>query len=251
MMTLPAIVLVIGALGPVSPGITAEITSDSPESVAAQAFDDWQDALGVRRSCSSGVSITFEALPTRRGEYRVGTQQVVIDPNDPIEGMYGIVLHELSHHTFLGCGAFADTTLTAAFYRDQGLPDDRDWFDYSAGWAHTPAEHFAEAMAAAVAGSGEGGITINPDTIGLVLDWLAGRADLPSDSTERDPEPYTDETKDSDGSDVASTLAEPANEPETLEAEASRREIRRPASQGHFGPRPLRVIYATNARGPV
>jgi len=149
--------LVAGMLiGPVVGSPVAYADTTEAETVVAQAYEQWNSNLGVRKTCSSGVSVIFEELSGRRGEYRTATGEVVIDPTDSADGMAAIVAHELSHHTFLACGVFADREFTEAFYAAQGLPFGRDWFDYSAGWTQTPAEHFAEAMATVIVGDGEG-----------------------------------------------------------------------------------------------
>ncbi len=168
-----------------SPPVPAEV-----EALVASAYDEWYDALGFRQSCSSTVTIVYEEIDGRRGEYRTKTAQVVIDPTDSLDGLEAIVIHELSHHTFLACGVFADDDFTAAFYASQGLPEDRDWFDYAAGWSATPAEHFAEAVAFTIHGKGEGGIPVAEETTALVSRWLAGAPSAPPASS-HDPVPYS------------------------------------------------------------
>ncbi len=142
--------------------------------VVSDAAAIWEANLGVRRACSTGVTIVFEELPGRRGEYRPSSHTVALDPGRPLSGLPATVAHELSHHTFLACGAFADRQFTAAFYTAQGLPTSRGWFDYGAGWSATPAEHFAEAMAAVTTGRSEGGIRITSAARSVVAAWLAG-----------------------------------------------------------------------------
>jgi hypothetical protein len=163
------------------------------EAAVASAVQEWQGSLGVRRECSSGASVVYEQIDGRRGEYRTRTGEVVIDPTDSAEGLAAIVIHELSHHTFLACGAFADQEFTRAFYTAQGLPEDRDWFDYAAGWSATPAEHFAEAMAITIHGGGEGGIPVGAETTALVSRWLAGAPSTPPAGS-HDPIPYSPAT---------------------------------------------------------
>ncbi len=181
-----------------SPAVPTEVTS-----IVATAYDEWFDSLGVRQTCSSSVTITYEQLDGRRGEYRTKTGQVVIDPTDTTSGMAAIVVHELSHHTFLACGAFADGDFTTAFYAAQDLPEDRDWFDYATGWSATPAEHFAEAMAVTIHGAGEGGIPVTEETTALVSRWLAGAPTTPP-AVAHDPVPYASPA----GPEVASGAAE-------------------------------------------
>ncbi len=168
-----------------TPSVPAEI-----QSVVDAAYADWHGSLGVRQECSSGVSIVFDELPGRRGEYRTDSAEVAIDPNDSLAGMAAIVVHELSHHSFLACGVFADTDLTEAFYAAQGIAVDRDWFDYSAGWSQTPAEHFAEALAVTISGTGEGDLPISQETVTLLSRWLAG-APVVQPAATYEPEPYS------------------------------------------------------------
>lgn len=189
-MTLLVVGMMLGpALGPAA-ALADSSPSDEVQAIVTSAYDEWNDSLGVRQDCSSSVTLTYEEIDGRRGEYRTSTGQVAIDPTDSLDGMGAIVIHELSHHTFLACGAFADEDFTAAFYTAQGLPEDRDWFDYAAGWSATPAEHFAEAMATAIHGSGEGGIPITAETITLVSRWLAGAPSTPP-AASHDPVPYS------------------------------------------------------------
>jgi hypothetical protein len=188
--------LIAGMLiGPVSGSTVAyadtTAVSTETETIVSQAFDDWNGHLGTRQRCSSGVTVVFQELSSRRGEYRTGSGEVVIDPTDSAAGLDAIVVHELSHHTFLACGAFADADFTAAFYAAQGIPADRDWFDYSAGWSQAPAEHFAEVMATVIVGSGEGGISVGAEAIALISRWLAGAAAVPPVVDEREPVPYS------------------------------------------------------------
>ncbi|MDJ0953275.1 MAG: hypothetical protein QNJ81_06310 [Acidimicrobiia bacterium] len=168
-----------------SPSVPASV-----ESTVDAAYAEWYDSLGVRKGCSAGVTIVYEPLSGRRGEYRTRTAEVVIDPNDSQDGLGAIAVHELSHHTFLACGAFADNDFKDAFYAAQGLPEDRDWFDYAAGWSATPAEHFAEAMAITIYGSGEGGISVGEETSTLISRWLAGAPSAPPAGSV-DPIPYS------------------------------------------------------------
>jgi hypothetical protein len=194
-MRLWVTMLVAGMLiGPVlgSGGAYAD-TAVSTETLTAvgQAYDEWDGHLGARQQCSSGATIVFEELSGRRGEYRTGSGEVVIDSTGSAHGLDSIVVHELSHHTFVACGAAADADLTAAFYAAQGLPTGRDWFDYSAGWSQAPAEHFAEALATIVVGSGEGGIPINSETVGVVSRWLAGAPATTPTAAARVPVAYS------------------------------------------------------------
>lgn len=186
-----------------TPAVTAEI-----ETIVDAAYEQWHSSLGVRQSCSSGVTFVYEALDGRRGEYRTQTGEVVVDPTDSVAGMDTIVTHELSHHTFLACGAFADEDFRTAFYAAQGLPEDRDWFDYATGWSATPAEHFAEAMAITIAGSGDGGIPVGSETTAVVSRWLAGAPTAPS-ADSHEPVPYSPGT----GSEVSVAINQPSGQP--------------------------------------
>jgi len=220
MQSWKALLLAGMLIGPTvgSTAAMADTPSTGVEAIVTSAYDQWYGSLGIRQDCSSSVSIIFEEIDGRRGEYRTRTQQVVIDPTDSIDGMGSIVIHELSHHTFLACGAFADEDFTSAFYASQGLPEGRDWFDYAAGWSTTPAEHFAEAMAITIYGSGEGGIPVGSETTALISRWLAGAPVAPP-AVSHDPIPYSSSTGLPEGNEVAESggflpdAAEPTNQP--------------------------------------
>ncbi len=180
-------------IGPSAAFATSPSVPDAVATVVDAAHAEWHRSLGMRQECSAGVTIAFESLSGRRGEYRTRTAEVIIDPDDSRIGLGAIVVHELSHHTFLACGAFADNDFKEAFYSAQGLPEDRDWFDYAAGWSATPAEHFAEAMAITIYGSGEGGISVGEETTALISRWLAGAPSAPPAGS-HDPIPYSPAT---------------------------------------------------------
>ncbi len=228
-----------------SPTVSAEV-----DAVVDAAYESWNSSLGVRQGCSAGVSIVFAPVDGRRGEYRTRTGEVVIDPNDSITGMGSIVVHELAHHTFLACGAFADTDFTAAFYSSQDLPEGRDWFDYAAGWSATPAEHFAEAMAITIYGSGEGGVAVSSETTALVARWLAGAPSTPP-AVSQDPTPYSsatglpEESGVADGGGHLPVESEPAPPPEPTALVRSAVELAARAS--------VSVFSLTNGRvfGPL
>ncbi|MDJ0497190.1 MAG: hypothetical protein QNJ89_05120 [Acidimicrobiia bacterium] len=234
-------------LGPVSGSAVA--FADTPsvptqtQDAVARAHQAWQDGLGSREACSSGVSMIFEALDGRRGEYRTGAAQVVIDPTDDVSGIESIVVHELSHHTFLACGAFADSEFKEAFYASQGIPAERDWFDYSHGWGNTPAEHFAEAMAVTLWGSGEGGIAVGRDTQSIIARWLAGAPVKPPSADEYEPVPYspisvaessTEDGGRSDTTAVPAAAAKPQSPPAAAAAPVAAAEVE-PISYEVFG----------------
>jgi hypothetical protein len=200
------------------PGV-ARASSESPDAVVTQANEQWQASLGVRQVCGSGASIVLEPLPGLRGEYRPAVNQVVIDPGGDIEGMAEIVIHELAHHAFLSCGVFADSGFTQAFYTAQGISTSQDWFDDSLGWSQTPVEQFAEAVAVVIAGRGEGGIEIEPETTDLITRWLAGAPITPSPADSHDPAPYARNDVAVVGGTVSHaglTQTEPAATPATL-----------------------------------
>ncbi len=204
-------------LSPVVGSTPAEAeTSVVPTEVSAAvdaARAEWQDSLGARRACSAGVTIVYAEIEGRRGEYRTRTGEVVIDPTDSRSGLGALVIHELSHHTFLACGAFADAEFTEAFYAAQDLPEDRDWFDYAIGWSATPAEHFAEAMAITISGSGEGGISVGSETTSVISRWLAGAPSTPpADSYQ--PVPYSAGTDSSETSDIDVESGQPSVVPQ-------------------------------------
>jgi len=213
MALLVAGMLIIPGSGARPASASTAIPTAAVATVVDQAYDEWYSGLGIRQSCSSGVEIIFEALPSRRGEYRTATEQVVIDPGDSLDGMGGIVVHELSHHTFLACGAFADTDFAEAFYAAQGLASDRDWFDYALGWAQTPAEHFAEAMAVTISGTGEGGISITAGAVEVMSQWLAGVPIVTPVVESHEPVPYADNGVPTTLVDVGGHSDDPTSEP--------------------------------------
>ena len=185
--------LIGSAIG--SPAAMAETPSVSPEveQIVDTAYAQWHSSLGVRQGCSGTAKVIYEEIDGRRGEYRTRTGEIVIDPSDSTSGLGSIVVHELSHHTFLACGAFADEDFTSAFYAAQDLPEGRDWFDYAVGWSAAPAEHFAEAMAITIYGSGEGGIPVGTETSALISRWLAGAPVTPP-AVSHEPIPYSSST---------------------------------------------------------
>lgn len=181
--------MLIGPLGGSSVAFADTPVSSDVLAVVDAAHTEWQSSLGVRQDCSKGASIVYAEIVGRRGEYRTAAAEVVIDPAGGSEGLDAIVVHELSHHTFLACGAFADAELRDAFYSAQGIPADRDWFDYSHGWAATPAEQFAETMAVVIVGASEGDVQVSNEAVTVISRWLAG---APLTQVEKeDPQPYS------------------------------------------------------------
>lgn len=225
-----ATLLALGSIG-VLPGVAQAETA--VDTVVAGAYEQWQDALGARQDCASGASVALEALPGRQGEYRVASQQVVIDPGGDVDALPGVVIHELSHHAFIACGAFADPGLTDAFFAAQDLPRDRDWFDYSSGWEQTPVEQFAEAMTTYIAGSGTGGIAIDQETVDVVARWLAAAPLVHTSSEQHAPVPYAPAEAVGDKHDDENTVSQDSRliTPQPLEHEMTATQFAPAASE--------------------
>lgn len=157
-------------------GATVSVQSDAPSAAVADAVGSaasrWERALSARAGCVGSVSITFEDLNARRGEYRTREAKVVIDIAVSASEAPRVAIHELAHHAFVACGGYADASLTSAFYAAQGLPENRGWFDYSAGWAATPAELFAEAMTAVIDGGTAHGVSVTSAAREVVSRWM-------------------------------------------------------------------------------
>jgi hypothetical protein len=135
----------------------------------------WEASLAGRSGCLRPVTISFEDLDARRGEYRTREARVVVDIAVSVSDAPRVVTHELAHHAFIACGGYVDETLTAAFYSAQGLPLEREWFDYSAGWDANPAELFAEAMTAVIDGATAHGVAVTNAAKSVVQAWMEGR----------------------------------------------------------------------------
>lgn len=180
-------VLFFGAAAPAGATVAIESTNPTPaaEENAEIGMLMWQEALSSRAECLQAASITFGQLSGRKGEYNTRTAVVTIDPDVPSERVTAVVVHELSHHAHLQCGAFADDTLTNAFYLAQGIPSQRPWFDYTVGWSDTPAELFAEAMTAVILGAPSADIMITADALSVVSAWMNS---LPIPSSVTTPE---------------------------------------------------------------
>ncbi len=195
-MSVVAALLITAAI-PAGATVTVDSTNGTPGAVASaeQGARLWQSALSARGGCLGNASITFGQLSGRKGEYDTKSAIVTIDPDVAESEVAGIVIHELAHHAHLRCGAYADAAFTSAFYRAQGLPEGRGWFDYSAGWAATPAEIFAEAVALDVIGKKPHGIQVTSDAMRVVGAWMQNRPlpDLapppPPTTTTTAPEP--------------------------------------------------------------
>ncbi len=208
---------------------------------AAAGIARWERGLGARATCGGRVDVAFARLDGRAGEYRLGQDLVVLNPDRPTAGMAYTVVHELSHHTMIACGGHEDPALTVAFYRAQGIPTGRSWFDYSGGWAASPAEQFAEASALAITGTSSGRIPLTAEAVEVVRRWLAGR-----------PLPAIESTPSSD----PTALDNPAPAPEgpaTRQPAASGEgavepEVEEPAGEDRRSPAPAPATADPNVR---
>ncbi len=175
-MSVVAMLLITAAI-PAGATVTVDSTNGTPGAVASaeKGARLWQSALSARGGCLGNAAITFGQLSGRKGEYDTKTAIVTIDQDVADSKVAGVVIHELAHHAHLRCGAYADDAFTTAFYQAQGLPQSRGWFDYSAGWAATPAEIFAEAVAAVVIGKKPHAISVTGDALRVVEAWMKNR----------------------------------------------------------------------------
>lgn len=150
----------------------AEVSSDgSPLGAVAivqAATQTFENAFPLQAECIGNVSVVFENLPGRRGEYRVGLNEIAINPNREIDTMAVVAVHEMAHHLMIACGVSNDEAFRVDFFKAQGLDTGRSWFDYSAGWSATPAEHFAEVVTDFVLGTSTGRIRIDESATQLV-----------------------------------------------------------------------------------
>lgn len=144
--------------------------------VVASAVDAWERAFAGRRECIEPASVGFERMSGRRGEYRTQERRVVLNPNRAVRTMGYTVIHELSHHAMISCELWLDEGFTAAFFAAQGIPADRSWYDYSAGWGQAPSEQFAEAAVLVVQGWSNGSAPVTPAGVDVVQAWLEGPA---------------------------------------------------------------------------
>lgn len=167
-------VLAVGAIALLTSvaGAVPTLANESADPVE-QATTAWSSTITVVKPCAGIPSIEFEPLNGRSGEYRTRTATVVLDQDLTAGETPGVLLHEIAHHAMISCGAYKDDNLRQSFNIAQGLPADRAWFDYSAGWGGTPAEHWAEALATLVPGS-QARLTVSSDTIAVVRAWLSG-----------------------------------------------------------------------------
>jgi hypothetical protein len=156
--------------------VAAAETGSGPGPLGAAAgpiIASWQEATAERAGCVGDVSIRVEELDDRLGEYRAQEALVVVSSHVPSSRLPHVLIHELSHHIFVSCGLIEDVEFTTAFYAAQRIPTDRGWFDYSSGWAETPAELFAEAVTELLLGVPAPDVTIHPETLAVVANWLS------------------------------------------------------------------------------
>lgn len=170
--------LLFAAAIPAGATVTVDATNATPGAAASAEYGAslWQSALSSRGGCLGAASITFGHLSGRKGEYDTRTGVVTIDPDVSPEEVVTVVIHELAHHAHLRCGAYANQEFTRAFYLAQGLPTDRAWFDYSAGWSATPAEIFAEALTMVVTNSTAHGVAVTAEARAVVDAWMRSHA---------------------------------------------------------------------------
>lgn len=170
--------LLIAAAIPAGATVTIDSTNATPSAAASAktGASQWRSALFARVDCLGTASITFGQLSGRKGEYNTRSGVVTIDPDVDAADVVAVVIHELAHHAHLRCGGYSDPALAAAFNAAQGLPIDRGWFDYSAGWGQTPAEVFAEAVTVVVLGSSGHGISVTPAALDLVSRWMQAQS---------------------------------------------------------------------------
>lgn len=170
--------LLFAAAIPAGATVTVDATNATPGAAASAEYGAslWQSALSSRGGCLGAASITFGHLSGRKGEYNTRTGVVTIDPDVSPEEVVGVVIHELAHHAHLRCGAYANQEFTRAFYQAQGIPAERAWFDYSAGWSATPAEIFAEALTMVVTNSTAHGVAVTAEARAVVDAWMRGAA---------------------------------------------------------------------------
>jgi hypothetical protein len=170
--------LLLAAAIPAGATVTVDTTNATPGAAASAEYGAslWQSALSSRGGCLGAASITFGHLSGRKGEYDTRTGVVTIDPDVSPEEVVTVVIHELAHHAHLRCGAYANQEFTSALYAAQGIPVERAWFDYSAGWSATPAEIFAEAVTMVVTNSTAHGVAVTADTLAVVNAWMHGYA---------------------------------------------------------------------------
>ena len=180
-----AMFLAIGVLFAfqVQPAQAAEINSANTTSAAVEKIEPavtaFENTFSTLSGCLGSPTIIFENLQGRKGEYRVGTSTIAINPNRSIDDMPAVVVHELGHHLFIECSIDRDSQFRESFYAAQGITDTRSWYDSSAGWAATPAEQFSEAVALYVLGAKGSSMAISDEALDLIA--AIGRPD--SDTT--------------------------------------------------------------------
>lgn len=192
--------LTIGLASPAGAFDVAAVDRNASDEVVQTvdaAAARWWQSLSGRSGCVSAVSVVFEDLPARKGEYRTRAAAVVIDTGVPVSELARVAVHELAHHAFVSCGAYGDRDLKSAFYAAVGIPSDREWFDYTAGWSATPAELFAEAVTVVVEGASAHGLALNQAGVDVVRSWMQGSPIMPASAPlpAEEPEPEAEESE--------------------------------------------------------
>ena len=131
----------------------------------------WSSVFAGSADCLGTTTVRFEDLPGLKGGYVVQDREVVLNPNRPTSTLSLVAVHELSHHVMMACDLNHDEGFRLAFYEAQGLPLERGWFEYGAGWESAPAEHLAEAATLLVLGTSSGRIAVSDETVQLLAEW--------------------------------------------------------------------------------
>ena len=98
-MSILAMMLLMPAL-PARADVIVDADAAPPgvaDAVSAAAAT-WEAALRGRSGCLRSVTISFEDLDARRGEYRTREARVVIDVAVSVSDAPRVVTHELAHH---------------------------------------------------------------------------------------------------------------------------------------------------------
>lgn len=169
-----AMFLAIGVLFAfqVQPAQAAEINSANTSSAAIEKIEPavtaFENTFSALSGCLGSPTIIFENLQGRKGEYRVGTSTIAINPNRSIDDMPAVVVHELGHHLMIECSIDRDVEFRESFYAAQGIADSRSWYDTSDGWEATPAEQFSEAVSLYVLGEKGSRVAISDEALDLI-----------------------------------------------------------------------------------
>jgi hypothetical protein len=140
---------------------------------ARTTIAEFEVAFSAHGPCIDRASVSFAQLD-QSGEYQPAAEQVLIDVDLPPDQVRMALLHELGHHVSVHCGAIDDPGFTAAFYRAQGIPSQRDWYDFSAGWTANPAEQLAEAIVKMISGHQNSSVPIAAASVEVVSAWANG-----------------------------------------------------------------------------